>query len=208
MYGHFRSLREKYILVTSGHQVNIRGALYKHWKDINETTCDLTILDTADVLPDSLESSNGNVSSPFTPSTPRNGHLSMERLDRQCTGSTVKEDSRKEINQSTGSLRVASSSSPDVMDVEVPKSPSWSRSGNLVTERSLNKLSGIALVLQLVEDTRRELWKNMHDSYVRFRQTTTYVDYIRKVYRVEKGNEDQSTTTRTRTKSKSENGKI
>merc|ERR1712087_345608 len=48
--------------------------------------------------------------------------------------------------------------------------------------RNLKNLDGVAKILQLIENTRRDLWKNMTDSFVRFRSTEIYVDYIKKVY--------------------------
>ena len=48
--------------------------------------------------------------------------------------------------------------------------------------RNLRNLYGVAKVLQLIEDTRKELWKNMNDSFVRFRSTESYVNYIKKEY--------------------------
>merc|ERR1712173_440275 len=48
--------------------------------------------------------------------------------------------------------------------------------------RNLRNLHGVAKIMQLIEDTRKELWKNMNDSFVRFRSTEIYIDYIKKVY--------------------------
>ena len=54
----------------------------------------------------------------------------------------------------------------------VPTTPSRSR-------RATKNLTGVPMVLKLIDDTRKELWKLMQDSFVRFRSTDQYIEYLR-----------------------------
>lgn len=165
MHRHLSTLREKYISAASEHQVNIRAALYKNWTRISRMDCELRTLDISNVLldaEDALElNAAGSSSVKAIASTP-----CLQPLELQATGT------------GTGSEREEfAAKSPSASLTEAIR-----KSHSLVYDRSLNKLEGVAKVLKLVEDTRTELWKNMNDSWRRFRMTRNYVDYIRKVH--------------------------
>ena len=57
-----------------------------------------------------------------------------------------------------------------------PQTPSRSR-------RASKHLIGVPKVLKLIDDTRKELWKLMQDSFVRFRSTQQYIEYLQNLDR-------------------------
>ena len=205
LWDHFRYLRQKYISATSAHQVNIRSALYKHYTKINKEDCNLSKLDLSDVFNDPLyqqtgtNNSKGNILA-------RNGKLSPN-ISAQDDGlsdiSDVELDDIEEDMEAEDYLFEDQSLQPgqvkqvkkknknleSVSQIEMGETGKTTNSNGVIRRsqtgqynRNLRNLYGVAKVLQLIEDTRKELWKNMNDSFVRFRSTESYVNYIKKEY--------------------------
>mmetsp|Transcript_66888 Transcript_66888/g.59990 ORF Transcript_66888/g.59990 Transcript_66888/m.59990 type:complete len:711 (-) Transcript_66888:223-2355(-) len=200
LWDHFRYLRQKYISATSAHQVNIRSALYKHYTKISKEHCDLSRLDLSDVFNDPLHHQQISSNKLIGQSSGRggiNGRLSPN-ISAQDDGlsdiSDIEldedEDEEDDEDQSLQPGQVKKSKKNKKLDYEIEmggtskgeSNGAIRRSQTAQYNRNLRNLDGVAKVLQLIEDTRKELWKNMNDSFVRFRSTESYVSYIKKEY--------------------------
>eukprot|EP01084_Bolivina_argentea_P313360 542657_1 len=169
LWEHFKHLRQKYISATSAHQVNIRSALYKHYTEVRKEDCKLATLDMTDIFDDE-EMLQHPMSSPSGLDKIMN---TMQLLTKKSASVSDDEDEEehKVPHRKKDKERVQSYDDIPTLAGHSPQ-----------TTRNLRNLYGVTKVLQLIEDTRKELWKNMNDSFVRFRSTEKYVNYIKKIY--------------------------
>ena len=165
IWQHFRYLQQKYVSSTSAHQVNIRAALYRHYTKIKEEECDLSKMNINELFRECNPTSPITATSQLTPVSPESPHS----VSIPSTAFLSTDD----VTSQAGAVR--SKSSPR-------ESSLITRMDTAQYNRNLKNLHGVAKIMQLIEETRKELWKNMTDSFVRFRSTEVYVGYIKKVY--------------------------
>lgn len=211
LWDHFRYLRQKYISATSAHQVNIRSALYKHYTKINKEDCDLSKLDLSDVFNDPLHSQTSTKKLYNKSSSNNNNNTSTPNDDELSDISDIDDEENDDENDEEESLQPGqvkpTKKKNKNLDYQIEMNGTTTtlgtsgkttsngeirRSQTQTYNRTLRNLYGVAKVLQLIEDTRKELWKNMNDSFVRFRSTESYINYIKKEYLKRDKNETTS----------------
>lgn len=196
LWDHFQHLRSKYISATSAHQVNIRSALYKHFGKIKRHDCELKKLDLTDVFNDPLLQQDQEEEDDDDDND--NLQPTKHQLDKPNGNGFISDASDDEEEHQSFQPGQTNTTNIEMVNKnlsgENPNSKPLTNGGNRNNgavvrrsqtsqyNRSLRNLEGVAKVLQLIEDTRKELWKNMNDSFVRFRSTESYVNYIKKIY--------------------------
>ena len=153
LWDHFTYIQYKYIDSNSNYQVNIKGRLYKDYRTILLKDCDLNIIKFNWENENDIDSGGYYTDMESPRSQPDRGTpMKLIEIVKLNSASHTKSNNNNNNNNLGGIIKSSS--------------------------RNIKNLNGPLKVLALIEETRRQLWKLMQDSFIRFKSKQEYIEYL------------------------------